>query len=126
MKYKYTRKELETTYQYLCPEIIEDLLATIPKEDKEIEVELQKQVMEAIKNTGWKLKGDIKIYTPSPLEDTNKKLLEGIEKIEEMNMATYKGNRDAAIEIMVESKINELIRNQNIILKAIKQIINYK
>ena len=52
------------------------------------------------------------LSTPYPLDET--------EDIEEINMATYQGKRDTAIEIMVENKLNELIRNQTKIINYLK------
>jgi hypothetical protein len=41
-------------------------------------------------------------------------------RIEPINMATYNGNRETAIEIMVENKLNELVEAVNTLLNSEK------
>ena len=132
-KYKYSRKEIakclhsilkfgeESDFPTLWSEInqIKLNLLTItfpPKEKKECGYNCEPckspETCEHNRNYKKLSKALKELSTPSPLDET--------EDIEEINMATYQGKRDTAIEIMVENKLNELIRNQTKIINYLK------
>ena len=106
--YKYTRKEIVNMWGDGIPTSIEnDLLAKESREEYS-----QRIMMEQVKQEDKKEFTHKELSTPSPLDS--------IEELEEINMATYQGKRDTAIEIMVENKLNELIRNQTKIINYLK------